>query len=127
MLRAFVIVAVFLAGCAGPTPQPPTSPTSDYDAALDRWQEARQAEGRALYDRACATCHDPGAGPAPDIGRPEDWDGRSGLWTAVLTRHAREGYLAMPARGGYAALTDRQVAAATEYMLTVTYPELPAD
>ncbi len=127
MLRAVLIVAIFFVGCAGQPPQEPAAPAGDYDVALDRWHAARQAEGRALYYRACATCHDPGASPAPDIGRPEDWDERSSLWTAVLVRHAREGYLAMPARGGYGALTDRQVAAATEYMLTVTYPELPAD
>jgi cytochrome c5 len=49
------------------------------------------------------------------------------MWVAVLTEHARLGYLEMPAKGGSGELTDIQVGAAAEYMMAVTYPELPLD
>mgnify|MGYP000264159802 CR=1 FL=1 len=39
----------------------------------------------------------------------------------------KAGYLEMPARGGAPGLTDEDVSAASEYILTVTYPELPVD
>jgi cytochrome c5 len=79
--------------------------------------------GRAVYDEFCASCHDTGVEDAPAIGNPADWEGRSGLWQAVLMEHAKAGYLEMPARGGEPALTDLDVSRAVEYMLLVTYPE----
>ncbi len=48
---------------------------------------------------------------------------RSESWVAVLEEHAKEGYLAMPARGGDPGLSDHEVSAAAEYMLTQTLPE----
>jgi cytochrome c5 len=57
---------------------------------------------------------------APLTGQPEYWAGRSRLWQAVLFRHAEQGYVKMPARGGDESLTDREVQAAAEYMLAVT-------
>jgi cytochrome c5 len=42
---------------------------------------------------------------------------------AVLEEHAKDGYLAMPARGGEPGLCDLDVSAAAEYMLTLTHPD----
>jgi cytochrome c5 len=92
------------------------------------WDSEGRARAKAVYERACASCHDKGASEsAPSIGVREDWDGRSRIWVAVLEEHAKHGYLEMPAKGGDATLNDEQVAAASEYMLSVTYPELPLD
>lgn len=44
---------------------------------------------------------------------------------AVLSEHAKSGYLDMRSKGGNEALADEGVAAATEYMLLKTFPELP--
>jgi len=94
---------------------------------IEVWDSEGRAQARAIYERACASCHDQGASDAPSIGVREDWDGRSRLWVAVLAEHARLGYLEMPAKGGDVTLTDEQVAAASEYIMAVTYPELPLD
>ena len=64
---------------------------------------------------------------APLIGNPKDWSGRSELWDAVLAEHAKKGYLHMPAQGGDAEISDSEIEAATEYMLSRTYPDLPLD
>ena len=108
--------AALLAACAQPqrahtdaTPAPPLR------ADLTE-------EGLAAYQRVCAECHETGAQGAPLTGQPEYWAGRSRLWQAVLFRHAEQGFLRMPARGGDDTLTDREVWAAAEDMLALTQP-----
>ena len=82
---------------------------------------------QCAYERACAACHDEGLNGAPAVGDQEAWAGRSSLWVAVLEEHAKEGYLDMPARGGDPGLSDCEVAAATEYMLSLTHPDRLTD
>ncbi|MCU0975405.1 MAG: c-type cytochrome [Steroidobacteraceae bacterium] len=117
--RACAILAstAWLASCAQPAQQPP--PPERPAPPLS--QELAEA-GFAAYQRVCAECHETGTKGAPLTGRPEDWAGRSRLWQAVLFKHAEQGYLGMPARGGDDELTDREVQAAAEYMLAVTQP-----
>jgi cytochrome c5 len=91
------------------------------------WRGDRQALGKATYDAACASCHETGEGGAPRTGRREDWSERSDMWQAVLFNHAKSGYLEMPGKGGQPELSDASVEAAAEYMLGLTYPELPQD
>ena len=64
---------------------------------------------------------------APVVGRAEDWSERPQLWEAVLMEHAKAGYIKMPARGAADYATEYDVESATEYMLHLTYPDLPAD
>lgn len=91
------------------------------------WRSDRQALGEATYASACASCHEAGEGDAPRTGVREDWSERSDLWQAVLFNHAKAGYLEMPGKGGQPELTDEAVEAAAEYMLGLTFPELPRD
>jgi cytochrome c5 len=49
------------------------------------------------------------------------------LWSAVLFEHANAGFLQMPAKGACPELTEPSVDAASEYLLSVTFPELPLD
>ena len=48
-------------------------------------------------------------------------------WEAVLFEHARKGYLAMPAGGGDARLSDYDIKVAAEYMAQRSNPDLPKD
>lgn len=98
-----------------------------HEDVTDDWRLERLRHGKEIYTYVCASCHDPGASAAPDIGRKEDWSSRSRLWCAVLFEHAKSGYLGMPAKGGREELTGKDVDAAAEYMLGVTFPELPPD
>ncbi len=85
----------------------------------------RLEDGERVYALHCATCHESGIAEAPQTRKPEDWRDRSRLWQAVLAEHAEHGYLGMPAqRNG---LSDYEVDAAAEYMLTITHPDLPRD
>lgn len=78
-------------------------------------------DGQVIYDSLCKTCHATGAGGAPTMTRA-DWGGRLGQGSEVLIRHAIEGYQGqrgiMPPRGGNPSLTDEQVAASVEWMIT---------
>jgi len=114
-----------LAGCSQPEPPPapgPVAVVSSPAGSIDRTQA-----GLAAYQRVCAGCHEEGKGGAPVVGRAEEWASRSDLWQAVLSEHVKRGYLGMPAKGGDASLSDREVQAAAEYMLSLTHPQVPTD
>ncbi|MEH6583840.1 MAG: c-type cytochrome [Halioglobus sp.] len=83
----------------------------------------RLDDGKRVYEEVCATCHDSGADGAPRRGEAGDWSGRSHLWEAVLLEHVDKGYLGMPAQGGSGGLSEYDVGAASEYMLTESHPE----
>ncbi len=120
MRRSILLSCVLaLAACARPV-VPPAAP----ETAVPPGGAAEA--GRLAYERVCAGCHEEGKSGAPRTGRPEDWAGRSRLWQAVLAEHARRGFLGMPARGGDVALSDREVQAAAEHMLSLTHPKAPA-
>ena len=137
--RHWIIVGlVTLFSCAACTEQPSsaaskeTSPEAASKQAKqeesgDAWREQRLATGKKAYEQACASCHDEGLDGAPAIGDKEAWSDRSPLWSAVLFEHSKTGYLKMPARGDHEDLTDKSVEAAGEYMLSVTFPEMPLD
>jgi len=83
--------------------------------------------GEAAYVEHCAGCHETGMLGAPRESEPQDWEGRSNLWQAVLMDHARTGYFDMPPKGGKTHLPDEIVNAAAEYMLEKTFPNRPKD
>lgn len=118
---------VACSGESGESPAPPPAVEAVQRDVLPTWREDRLALGKATYESACASCHETGGQDAPVTGVREQWEGRSHMWQAVLFNHAKSGYLEMPAKGGQSGLSDESVEAATEYMLGITYPELPKD
>ena len=117
-MRKLPIFAVFLAlGACGSNP------------ADDAQQSAASANanGKQAYVDYCAGCHETGMLGAPIVGDASYWEGRSTLWQAVLMEHAKTGYFDMPAKGSRPDLPDETIDAATEYMLSITFPELPKD
>ncbi len=81
--------------------------------------------GADAYMAQCAGCHETGLQGAPVVGDKAYWESRSKLWQSVLVDHAKTGYLEMPARGGRQDLSDATIEAAVEYMLSLTYPDIP--
>ena len=81
--------------------------------------------GQTVYEKSCARCHQEGVNGAPKTGDAEAWEGRSWLWEAVLFEHARCGYNSMPAKGDDEELDEIMVTKAAEYMMQLTYPDLP--
>jgi len=124
MFRYFVLALVLGGSTAcsrldnGQPASPPAEPTASPGALL---------MGQSAYERVCAGCHQEGLDGAPAVGDRDAWAGRSSSWVGVLEEHAKDGYLAMPPRGGDPALSDQEVSAAAEYMLMLTHPDLPPD
>ena len=115
----FLIAAsLVLASCAHDGSQGESAANANASTVLD---------GQAAYVEHCAGCHETGMMGAPREGEPDDWQGRSDLWQAVLMEHAKTGYFEMPARGGKSDLPDDIVSAAAEYMLEITFPDRPKD
>ena len=128
LLVPMIIPMIFLASCSGESEPPAaTAAPADKTVHAESWREDQLLEGQETYEAACASCHDTGEGGAPAIGDAAAWSDRSGLWVAVLTDHAKAGYLDMPGKGGHGELTDESVSAAVEYMLQKTFPEFPRD
>ena len=118
-----LFLLLMLAGCGQKIPGQTDLIEPDFEATVS--PSGTNSIGKQTYDQICAACHEEGLDGAPRTGDRAAWDKRSGLWEAVLFEHARSGFGNMPAKGGEATLDDATVTKAAEYMMTLTYPELP--
>jgi cytochrome c5 len=78
-------------------------------------------DGSVIFGNLCTGCHTAGVGGAPMLAKA-DWAARIAQGKDVLHKHAIEGFTGahgvMPAKGGNPALTDEQVMATVDWMLT---------
>jgi cytochrome c5 len=121
-----ILTLVGLSGCDTEENQQQASQGTNGSDSYS-WRDDQFKLGQATFNKVCAQCHDNAGGVAPVIGDRESWVNRSPLWSAVLIQHAKNGHLGMPAKGGEPGLSDKEVEAAGEYMLSVTFEELPKD
>lgn len=79
------------------------------------------AKGQEIYTKSCSTCHGMGIAGAPKVGDAAAWEARIAQGQQTLVDHAINGYQGasgyMPAKGGFAFLSDEDVAAAVAYMV----------
>jgi len=122
-----LLVSMLLLGaCAHDPEENPTKGAVQQDDAMSA-DNISLINGEDAYNNHCAGCHETGMLGAPVAGDALDWGERSRLWDAVLLDHAITGYLEMPARGGVTEMPDEIVKAAAEYMLRMTFPDMPVD
>ncbi len=79
-------------------------------------------DGKTIFDNLCTACHTTGVGKAPTLDHSH-WDARIAQGKDTLYKHAIEGYTGpdggiMPAKGGNPALTEEQVRATVDWMLS---------
>jgi cytochrome c5 len=84
---------------------------------------AAAMSGPQVYNAACYLCHSPpGVGGAPVLGDAEAWTPRIEQGMDTLVSHALNGYQGatgfMPAKGGRVDLSDDEIVAAIEYMVS---------
>ena len=72
----------------------------------------------AIYTASCAACHISGAAGAPKQGDKAAWASRIKNGNAALYTSAIKGKNAMPAKGGNASLSDDDVKAVVDYMVS---------
>ncbi|MDK4696536.1 c-type cytochrome [Kingella negevensis] len=77
------------------------------------------ARGKEVFEQTCRFCH--GADTAipniPRVTHNDEWAPRIKQGEATLVKHAIEGFNAMPAKGGNAALSDDDIKATVQYMV----------
>ena len=109
-----------------------TAPAAEAPAAAETAPAAEQAapsgaagvdlaKGEDVYTKSCSTCHGMGIAGAPKVGDAAAWEARIAQGEQTLLDHAINGYQGasgyMPAKGGFAFLSDEDVAAAVAYMV----------
>jgi cytochrome c len=79
---------------------------------------AKTSPGRTVYDQACAMCHATGVGDAPVTGVAADWTERLATGRDALVASVISGKGIMPPKGGQLQLSDDEVAAAVDHMIS---------
>lgn len=82
------------------------------------------ADGKTTFMQVCFACHGTGAAGAPKVGDKAAWKSHIAKGKATLYKHAIHGFKGskgfMPAKGGRSDLTDAQVKAAVDYMVSMS-------
>lgn len=96
--------------------KPAAAPAAAYGGTLD---------GKTIFNDLCTTCHTNPATGAPDIHDKAAWAPRVAEGIPTLVKHAIDGYKGphgngpvMPPKGGNPALTDAQVKATVEWIVS---------
>ena len=80
--------------------------------------------GKSTYDHVCFMCHAQGVAGAPKIGDKAAWAPRIKQGKATLYEHALKGFTGdtgvMPMKGGRPDLSDAEVKAAVDYLISLS-------
>jgi len=122
-----LVLALIVQGCGKEaTPPavkavtPPAAAKPDAPSPAAASGAGAQATGEDPYKKACAACHDQGVAGAPKLGDMSAWEprikqGMDALYTVGLKGKPGTG---MVAKGGNASLSDADVKAAVDYMVS---------
>lgn len=80
--------------------------------------QAAAAEGKDVYAKACSVCHVAGVANAPKLNDKAAWASRIKQGNDALVASVIKGKGAMPPKAGNAALSDNDIKAAVEYMIS---------
>jgi cytochrome c5 len=104
------------------TPEQPTQAPSEKSAAAPApaagAAPAGKVDGQAVYQSVCAACHATGVAQAPKAGDKEAWAPRLKAGTDTLYASVLKGKGAMPPKGGGANLSEAEVKAAVDYLVS---------
>jgi len=112
---------VFMANQSGasfkePAAKAPAQKPAATTAAADAKPAA--ADGKKVYDSTCTACHTAGVANAPKPGDKAAWAPRIKQGMDALVQSALKGKGAMPPKGGNASLSDADIRAAIEFMVS---------
>ncbi|HJV59448.1 MAG TPA: c-type cytochrome [Albitalea sp.] len=102
------------APAAAPAPAPAPTTTAATDTA--------DSKGEHVFKTTCSVCHATGAAGAPMFKSKADWEPRIAQGKDTLYTHALKGFTGtkgvMPPKGGNASLSDEDVKAGVDYMVS---------
>jgi cytochrome c5 len=113
----------FMANKAGanfkePAPKPQAQQQTQQAAAPAAGGKPAAADGKKVFDSTCTACHTAGVAGAPKLGDKAAWAPRIKQGMDTLMQSALKGKGAMPPKGGNASLSDADIRAAIEYMVS---------
>jgi cytochrome c5 len=111
---------VFMANQAGAGFKEPAAPKGKPAAAAadEKKSAATGADGKAVFDKTCTVCHTAGVANAPKPGDKAAWAPRIKSGTDALMQSVIKGKGAMPPKAGNPSLTDAEIRAAIDYMVS---------
>lgn len=115
LVIALVSVALYILGSAF-SPQLNDEATALNTPSPDKAHVRKL--GAAVYADVCSTCHDTGTTGAPTLENEKHWRLRDGLPADAFYAVALYGRGSMPARAGDPSLTDKEIKAAVDHMIT---------
>ena len=80
--------------------------------------QADNSVGEKIYKKACFSCHGVGVLGAPRLGNVEEWKARVTLGKEELYKSAIQGKQSMPPKGGNFNLSDDDIKAVVDYMIS---------
>lgn len=112
----------YLANQGGANFKEPAAPAEAAPAAAAPaagGEKTAKVDGKQVFDNVCTACHSTGAAGAPKVGDKAAWGPRIATGLEMLYKSALNGKNVMPARGGHPELSDDQVKAAVDYMVSL--------
>lgn len=83
---------------------------------------AAEDKGKSVFGTTCVACHGSGVAGAPKVGDKKAWKDRIAKGKKTLYQHALKGFQGksgfMPPKGGNGGLSDADVEAAVDYMVS---------
>jgi cytochrome c5 len=102
--------------------KPAAAPAQQQAAASAQEQAAPQkaaaADGKAVYDKVCFACHQVSVANSPKLGDKDAWAPRLKQGPDALVQSVVKGKGAMPPKAGNPALTDAEIRAAVDFMVS---------
>jgi len=103
----------------GGTAAAPVQVAAADTAAKSDAAASAKVDGKATYQQICQVCHAAALMGAPKPGDKAAWAPRIAQGLPTLHEHANKGIRTMPAKGGNPSLSDDQVNAAVDYMVSL--------
>jgi len=109
---------------SAPAAEAAAAPAPAAEAAQEKVAAAPVAagavDGKKTFEGACAACHMTGVAGAPKVGEKAAWGPRIAQGKDLLYEHALKGKGVMPPKGGNASLSDGEVKAAVDHMVSLS-------
>ena len=102
----------------GPREGKPAPAQAQVAAAPQAGQKPAAIDGKAVYDKTCVACHAVSVAGSPRLGDKAAWAPRLQQGMDTLVQSALKGKGAMPPKGGNAALSEAEIRAAVEFMVS---------
>jgi cytochrome c5 len=93
-------------------------PVASFELAKAAPASTGPKDGPTIYNSVCGACHNSGAAGAPKVDDKGAWAPRVAQGKDALYKSAIGGKGAMPAKGGAADLSDDEIKATVDYILT---------